>query len=40
MDANLIDLTADIVSSYVGNNTVATADLPALIQQVHDAFPR
>ena len=38
VDADLIDLTADIVSSYVGNNTVATADLPDLIQQVHDAL--
>lgn len=38
VDANLIDLTADIVSSYVGNNTVAPVDLPSLIQQVHDAL--
>jgi len=38
VDINLIDLTADIVSSYVGNNTVASADLPNLIQQIHDAL--
>jgi len=38
VDANLLDLTADIVSSHVGNNTVASADLPALIQQVHVAL--
>lgn len=31
-------LTTEIVSSYVGNNSVATADLPALIQSVHAAL--
>jgi predicted transcriptional regulator len=29
-DAELIDLTADIVSAYVSNNTVPAGDLPAL----------
>jgi len=35
---DLIDLTAEIVSSYVGNNTVSTADLPNLISEVHSAL--
>ncbi|MHA7773880.1 Ros/MucR family transcriptional regulator [Roseibium sp. M-1] len=38
VDANLIDLTSDIVSAYVGNNTVAAADLPNLISEVHAAL--
>ena len=33
-----IEMTADIVSAYVGNNTIATSDLPALIQSVHRAL--
>ncbi len=36
----LIELTASIVSSYVSNNSVASADLPALIGQVHSALMR
>ncbi len=39
-DANLIDLTADIVSAYVGNNTVASADLPGLINEVYGALQK
>jgi predicted transcriptional regulator len=35
-----IGLTAEIVSAYVGNNPVATADIPALISQVHAALVR
>ena len=31
---NLVEVTAEIVSSYVGNNTIATADLPGLISSV------
>ena len=34
----LIDLTADIVSAHVSNNSVAVGDLPSLIQQVHTAL--
>ena len=34
----IIDMTADIVSAYVGNNTVGASDLPDLIQQVHSAL--
>ena len=37
-ELDLTSLTADIVSAYVGNNTIATGDLPALIQSVHRAL--
>jgi predicted transcriptional regulator len=37
---NFIGLTAEIVSAYVSNNTVASADIPALISQVHTALQR
>ena len=36
--SEVIEMTADIVSAYVGNNTVAAADLPNLIQSVHRAL--
>ncbi|MBV9260275.1 MAG: MucR family transcriptional regulator [Pseudolabrys sp.] len=36
----LIDLTAEIVSAYVSNNTVPAADIPVLINQVHAALAR
>ncbi len=35
---NLIELTADIVSAYISNNTISAADLPALIDEVHAAL--
>ena len=35
-----IGLTANIVSAYVSNNSVAAADIPALIDQVHAALMR
>ena len=35
-----IGLTANIVSAYVSNNTVAAGDIPALINQVHAALLR
>ena len=38
--ANYIQLTAEIVSAYVSNNTVAAGDIPALINQVHAALNR
>jgi len=31
----VIEMTADIVSAYVGNNSVTVADLPGLIQSIH-----
>ncbi|WP_018698560.1 MucR family transcriptional regulator [Amorphus coralli] len=37
-DPNLIDLTADIVSAYVSNNTVSAQDLPTLIHEVYGAL--
>ena len=36
--SEVIEMTADIVSAYVGNNSVAAADLPSLIQSVHRAL--
>jgi predicted transcriptional regulator len=36
----IIELTANIVAAYVGNNAVASADIPALINQVHSALTR
>jgi len=35
-----IELAADIVSAYVSNNSVAAADLPALIGEIHAALQR
>ena len=34
----LIALTADIVAAHVSNNSVSLADLPTLIQNVHQAL--
>jgi predicted transcriptional regulator len=39
-DSILIELTANIVSAYVSNNSVPTADIPNLIGQVHSALKR
>lgn len=38
--ADLIDLTTEIVSAYVGHNAVAPGDLPALIHRVFEALTR
>jgi len=38
LEPAFVDLTADIVSAYVSNNTVASIDLPALISTVHSAL--
>jgi MucR family transcriptional regulator, transcriptional regulator of exopolysaccharide biosynthesis len=35
-----IELTANIVSAYVSNNSVPSADIPNLISQVHSALKR
>lgn len=32
---NLVELTAEIVGSYVSNNRVMSGDLPNLIQKIH-----
>jgi len=37
---NFIELTAEIVSAYVSNNSVAAGDIPGLIAQVHSALAR
>ncbi|TYC52414.1 MucR family transcriptional regulator [Rhodobacterales bacterium] len=37
-DAALIELTSDIVSAYVANNTIAAPELPGLIASVHTAL--
>ena len=39
-EGSFIALTASIVSAYVSNNTVSSAELPALIGQVHSALAR
>ena len=36
--SEVIEMTADIVSAYVGNNSVSANDLPGLIQSVHRAL--
>ena len=36
----MIELTAEIVSAYVSNNSVATGDIPMLISNVHSALSR
>jgi len=38
--STFIELTASIVSAYVSNNSVPSAELPALIGQVHTALTR
>ncbi len=38
--SDYIELTADIVSAYVSNNSVPASDLPALINDVHAALSR
>lgn len=37
---NFIELTAEIVSAYVSNNTVPASEIPNLINQVHSALSR
>ncbi len=39
-ERNFIELTAEIVSAYVSNNTVSSGEIPALINQVHAALTR
>ena len=45
MDANLeknelVELTAEIVSAYVSNNSIVAADLPGVIQNVFEALSK
>lgn len=39
-ESSYIELTANIVSAYVSNHSVPSADIPALIGQVHAALKR
>ncbi len=39
-DSSYLELTANIVSAYVSNNPVPSAEIPALISQVHSALKR
>ena len=39
-ESGYMQLTANIVSAYVSNNTVASAEIPNLIGQVHSALMR
>jgi len=39
-EASYIQLTANIVSAYVSNNTVSSAEIPALISQIYSALLR
>lgn len=36
----LLHLTSEVVSAYVGNNSVTTTDLPGLIGEVYNAFTK
>lgn len=36
----LVNLTADIVSAHVSNNTVSITDIPSMIENVHGALTR
>ncbi len=38
LEANLLEVTSRIVTAHVSNNTVAPADLPRLINSVHQAL--
>jgi predicted transcriptional regulator len=39
-DAKFVELTAQIVSAYVSNNTVPAGEIPTLISQVYGALSR
>jgi predicted transcriptional regulator len=39
-ETSCIQLTAEIVSAYVSNNSVSSAEIPALISQVYSALMR
>ena len=39
-ESSYIQLTANIVSAYVSNNTVPSAEIPSLIGQIHSALLR
>lgn len=39
-DPKFIELTANIVSAYVGNHSVPVSDIPGLISQIHASLSR
>jgi predicted transcriptional regulator len=39
-ESSFIQLTANIVSAYVSNNTVSSAEIPGLINQIYSALTR
>src|SRR5690242_2590868 len=39
-DPKFIELTANIVSAYVGNHSVPAGEIPGLISQIHSALSR
>ena len=39
-DPKFIELTANIVSAYLGNHSVPPSDIPGLISQIHAALSR
>ena len=39
-ESSFIELTVNIVSAYVSHNSVPSADIPALIGQIHSALKR
>ena len=38
--SELVELTTDVVSAYVSNNTIVPSDLPNLINEVYEALSR
>jgi predicted transcriptional regulator len=37
-NAQILEMTADIVSAYVGNNNVQATEVPGLISSIHAAL--
>lgn len=37
-NSQLLEMTADIVSAYVGNNNVQASEVPGLISSIHAAL--
>ena len=37
-NSQLLEMTADIVSAYVGNNNVQATEVPGLISSIHAAL--
>ena len=37
-DLNIVEMSAEIVSAYVRNNSVPASELPSLLQSIHDSL--